>query len=200
MRGALLRSRLWLAGAILALTLGDGCDLNPQPLPPESDLGNAGGPSGAGGTGSGSGGGFAGGGSSSSGSSGGSGSGADTVASGSDAGSGAPPPPMEPPAGGGTATTADAGATEEDAAMADGGDASVDAAAGVPIDGGSEGSPPDAATDAGSASDAGCVGAWECYVSYPGKCGVCPWPLDYSVCIEGRCACACEERDAALEQ
>ena len=34
MRGALFRRQLWLACALLALTSADGCDLNPQPLPP----------------------------------------------------------------------------------------------------------------------------------------------------------------------
>ena len=58
MRAALLHPRLWLAGALLALAWVDGCDLNPQPLPPESNAGTpnmSSGSSGSSGSGSGSG-------------------------------------------------------------------------------------------------------------------------------------------------
>ena len=59
MRAASLHPRLWLAGALLALTWADGCDLNPQPLPPGGNEGTtnmSSGSSGSSGSGSGSGG------------------------------------------------------------------------------------------------------------------------------------------------
>jgi hypothetical protein len=39
MRVALLHPWPWLAGALLAVTWANGCDLNPQPLPPEVNAG-----------------------------------------------------------------------------------------------------------------------------------------------------------------
>jgi hypothetical protein len=194
MRFALSRPRRWLAGALLALAWAAGCDLNPQPLPPSDRAGSGndnggssptGAPPGSPGSGSSSGTNFGGSGS-------GSGSGS-TTASSSGAGPGAASE---------AGVLSDAGVlVEEDATVADGGNIAIDAAAdgGAPFDSGSDGSA-DAAADGGAESDAACVRAWDCTMSHPGKCSSCAWPLNYAVCVEGQCACACEERDAAGEQ
>jgi hypothetical protein len=187
MRGARFRAGLWIAGAILGLTLADACDLNPQPLPPESNGNTAsadastgnmtpGGSSGGSGGGS-SGAGF---GSSSGGSSSGSSSGAGPSSS-ADAGV------ITPPDG------ASAGAGEPTTTL----DAGTDA--GVPIDGASEDASPDAAIEDASPTEGGCVHALDCHVSHPGACALCPWPLNFPVCVEHQCRCACDERDAAEE-
>jgi hypothetical protein len=196
MRATRFRSRLWLAGALSALTAAGACDLNPQPLPPLSgesasgDDGSAAFPTGG------------------SPSSSGAGSG-----SGGLGGSGFGPPAGTTP-GSGPRAAADAGAiVSEDAAEvergdatidaeAEGGDAAIDAAveAGTPIDSGTEEPPADAANDGGSASDAACVRPRDCSVNHPGKCFHCAWPLNLPVCVEGRCACACEGGDAAEER
>src|ERR1019366_6056078 len=42
MRGPTHRPRMWIAGAILGLTLAGACNLNPQPLPPEGLANHAG--------------------------------------------------------------------------------------------------------------------------------------------------------------
>ena len=106
--------------------------------------------------------------------------------------------------GGASTTTSDAGQTvEQDAALGDGSeDAAMDGAAdaGLPIDSGAEDSPGDAAPDGGSAGDAGCVRPPDCYVGHPGRCSICRWPLNFAVCVQGQCACACDEWDAAGEQ
>jgi hypothetical protein len=184
MTAAPFRWRLWLAGAFLASTLAGGCDLNPQPLPPLSDEGTSGDDGGAS---------FSRGGSSSS-----SGMGASSGGAGTSSGFG-------PPAGQGSGRSpaADAGAlAPPDAAEAEGGDAAIDAAAeaGTPNDSGTQEPSPDAANDGESARDAGCLRPRDCYMSHPGKCFLCTWPLNFPVCVEGRCVCACEERDAAEEQ
>jgi hypothetical protein len=171
------RTHVWLAGALL---VAGGCDLNPQPLPPESDR-NGGGaepsnpvviPSGsdAGGFGAGS-------------SSGPPGSGS---GSGSSSGNSAGTPGEMAEAG--TMTGSDASVPVTDAASD----------AGAAVDGGPDGSPTDASPE-GAAGDAGCVRAWDCYASHPGRCGACDWPLNYPVCVEGQCACACDGADAAGE-
>src|SRR5580693_8101955 len=122
MRGALFRRQLWLACALLALTSADGCDLNPQPLPPSASTPGGGfdegedagaGPMNYSGSGSGSGSSSGGALGSSSGSSSGSGSGA----------------PVTAPEG-------DAGATvAADAAVAEAGETEIDAStdAGAPV-------------------------------------------------------------------
>jgi hypothetical protein len=67
-----------------------------------------------------------------------------------------------------------------------------------PSDGGG-GSSPDAAPEDGSSGNHACVHAWECYASHPGACAVCTWPLNYAVCIEHQCGCACDGLDASGE-
>jgi hypothetical protein len=186
MRAAPFRLRLWLAGAFLALTAAGGCDLNPQPLPPasgESASGDDGG------------GAFSRGGSPSS-------SGMGSSSGGPGSGSGFVPPHGPDQGSGGGAATDAAAVAPQDAAEAEGGAAAIDAAAeaGRPSDSGTEEPPPDAANDGESASDAGCVRPRDCYVSHAGKCLQCAWPLNLPGCVEGRCACACEEGDAAEER
>jgi hypothetical protein len=193
---------MWIAGAILGLTLAGACNLNPQPLPPEGPAETAGDDGSASGTV----------GSSGSASSSGAGGMGFTSSSGSNSGGGS---------GSGPVSSDDAGAYfAGDASGDDGGavvTAPMDAAAdaGVPSDSGSDGAPfdgsPDAATDASpdgavddastgdAAGDIGCVHATDCYVSHPGACNACAWPFNYPVCVAHECGCACDERDAAGE-
>ncbi len=194
MRGVLFRPRLWIAGAILGLTLAGACNLNPQPLPPGydqtgggNDNSSMGGPSTPGSSsGSGSvpasddGGSFA----------SSSGAGASSGAS-----SGTNPPPIFEDAGV-VLGSPDGGAEPEgDAALA------LDAAAdsGPASDGGSDGPSPDAALDDASTSDGGCAHPSQCYLAHPGACALCAWPMNYPVCVEHQCRCACDERDASGE-
>jgi hypothetical protein len=190
MKGVLSRPRSWLAGALLALAWAGGCDLNPQPLPPtENAFGGGGGgddsgalapggptaSSGSGGSSGSNSGGFGG-------SSGGSSGSGGASSSGTSSGSTSNP-------------SGDAGVpVEQDAAVADAGEHALDGAVdtGVP----DAGEPP---PDGGSTGDAGCVRRSDCYLSHPGQCSACRWPLNYPVCIEGRCGCACDEKDAAGE-
>jgi hypothetical protein len=203
MRGALLRPQLWLAGTLLALAPMGGCDLNPQPLPPEQGFGGE--PAQSPTTGSG--------GSSSSGASSGSnpgglgtgsgsGSNAGGMATGSSSGSASSGSGGGTGSGGASTSNPDAGAAVgEDAAVADA-EATIDGAAdaAVPIDSGSTEPPADAAPDGEFTADAGCVFPLECYATHPGLCSACRWPQSYAVCVEGQCACACEERDAAEDR
>jgi hypothetical protein len=191
MGGALFRPQLWLATAFLALTLADGCDLNPQPLPPAPGLTSGaddGGATLAPGQ--------------STGSSGGSGSGANNTSSGAGSGSGS----SSGGAGGGFGS-ADAGAASSSGSSSgaqSGGSsgsssgAPEDAGEPVLLDAAADGSTPaDAASDGGSEGDAGCVRSSDCYWGHPGLCSICRWPVNYPVCVEGQCTCACEEGDAA---
>jgi hypothetical protein len=86
---------------------------------------------------------------------------------------------------------------EQDAAIAaDGSEPTLDGAvdAGVPMDSGADAEPPaDAAPDGESEVDAGCVRPTDCYVGHHDPCSTCRWPLNYPVCVEGRCSCACDE-------
>jgi hypothetical protein len=90
---------------------------------------------------------------------------------------------------------------QDAAASAEGGTISpVDgggADAGLETDGGPDSSQPDAALDGASTGDGGCVRQWDCYASHPGMCAICKWPLNYAVCVQGQCGCACDDRDAA---
>jgi hypothetical protein len=195
MRGVSFRSGLWLAGALLGLTLSGACEvtpqephgLNPQPLPPGMDDNGA--PA-ASGSSSGSSfesddGGLAvvAPGSGSEFSSGSSGSG--SVSVGDDAGS---IPVVELDA-----------SLPQDASAEDGGDAAtvIDAGtdAGPAGDGGTNGATDASIVDA--SADGRCVHAPDCHVSHPGACARCAWPLDYAVCVEHQCGCACDERDCA---
>jgi hypothetical protein len=85
----------------------------------------------------------------------------------------------------------------QDAAIAaDGSEPTLDGAvdAGVPMDSGADAEPPaDAAPDGESEVDAGCVRPTDCYVGHHDPCSTCRWPLNYPVCVEGRCGCACDE-------
>jgi hypothetical protein len=212
MRGPAFRTRPWIVGAIfaLAVTLAGACDLNPHPLPPESDTSNGGSDEGGsvfGSPGSSSGagvsdagiGGLGGFGSSSGApvvitSDGGAGNnptgddtGGDDAATGDDASTGA------------DATTGDAGAGDAGAGDAGAGDAGA-GDAGISSDGGEEGGSGvllDASVD--DAGDAGeCRHSLDCHASAPGACARCAWPLNYSVCIAHECGCACDGHDAAL--
>lgn len=187
MRGALFRPRLWIAGAILGLTLAGACNLNPQPLPPESDQNGSThdasspqlGPTSSSGSGDSSGpsdGSFA------SSSGGGSNSGSSSGATGSPADAGA----IAEQAEDGVAAVSLDGGTDAGPASDSG------------FDSGTDGASPDAALDDASTGDAGCVRPLDCYVSHPGACSICTWPLSYPVCVEHQCRCACE-RDAAGE-
>jgi hypothetical protein len=189
---------MWIAGAILGLTLAGACNLNPQPLPPEGLADHAGddasvptGTTGPSSSGAGGGSGFNPGGSS--GSNSGSGSGSGPIVS-DDAGA---------------VITVDASAEDSGTTSTAPVDAAADASA--PGDGGSDGAAPDASSDAAvdagvedassddAAGDAGCMHASDCYFSHPGACNLCTWPLNYPVCVAHECGCACDERDAAGE-
>jgi hypothetical protein len=197
---------MWIAGAILGLTLAGACSLNPQPLPPQG-LDDHAGDDGSSPMGTGSG--------SSSGTSGGSGF---MSSSGSNSGGSGAGPVVSDDAG--AVVSLDASAEDSGVIVVPPVDAATDAA--VPSDsGGSEsdgaspdGSPdasPDGAVDASpdgavddastgdAAGDAGCAHATDCYLSHPGACSVCTWPLNYPVCVAHQCGCACDERDASGE-
>jgi hypothetical protein len=184
MRGAPIRPGLWIAGAILGLTLAGACNLNPQPLPPESDHNAASDDA-----------------STIGGSSSGSSSGSSGVGLSSSSGAGSS---SGSSSGASTGSPADAGnIVAQDASLEDGGGATgaVDAAAdtGLASDAASDSRSPDAALDDASPGDAACVHASDCYASHPGACALCMWPLNYPVCAALQCGCACDERDAAGE-
>jgi hypothetical protein len=80
-----------------------------------------------------------------------------------------------------------------DASMENGDAGASDA--GLPSDSGADGASPDAALE--DASPHECLFALDCYASHPGMCAVCIWPLNYAICVEHQCRCACDGRAAS---
>lgn len=78
----------------------------------------------------------------------------------------------------------------------DGGTTNPAPDAGLPSDGAADGTSSDAALEDASPHDE-CLVALDCYASHPGMCAACIWPVNYALCIEHQCRCACDGRATA---